>query len=157
MSKARLRVSYLLVVTLATLLHLVIGSLFWQAVGIAALLLYLSTLAGQLTRMAKGLLLAAGVLTALAFWRSSTPGQLLFEASGRFAFFATFVVALSMLRLPAYRSRLVRRCGKSMLLQPPSRRYPILSLGSALFGIILNIGVLNLFAAMIEKSNTLSA
>ena len=44
-----------------------------------------------------------------------------------------------------------------MLLQPPSRRYPILSLGSALFGIILNIGVLNLFAAMIEKSNTLSA
>ncbi|WP_235042351.1 hypothetical protein [Vreelandella profundi] len=157
MSTARLRVSYLLVVTLATLLHLVIGSLFWQAVGIAALLLYLSTLAGQLTRMAKGLLLAAGVLTALALWRSSTPGQLLFEASGRFAFFATFVVALSMLRLPAYRSRLVRRCGKSMLLQPPSRRYPILSLGSALFGIILNIGVLNLFAAMIEKSNTLSA
>nr|WP_273543326.1 hypothetical protein [Halomonas profundi] len=147
----------MLVVTLATLLHLVIGSLFWQAVGIAALLLYLSTLAGQLTRMAKGLLLAAGVLTALALWRSSTPGQLLFEASGRFAFFATFVVALSMLRLPAYRSRLVRRCGKSMLLQPPSRRYPILSLGSALFGIILNIGVLNLFAAMIEKSNTLSA
>ncbi|WP_243470305.1 hypothetical protein [Vreelandella lionensis] len=62
-----------------------------------------------------------------------------------------------MLRLPAYRSRLVRRCGQSMLLQPPSRRYPILSLGSALFGIILNIGVLNLFAAMIEKSNTLSA
>ncbi|BBI50986.1 hypothetical protein HORIV_34070 [Vreelandella olivaria] len=59
-----------------------------------------------------------------------------------------------MLRLPAYRSRLVRRCGQSMLLQPPSRRYPILSLGSALFGIILNIGVLNLFAAMIEKSNT---
>ncbi|CAN0595327.1 unnamed protein product, partial [Ectocarpus sp. 12 AP-2014] len=62
-----------------------------------------------------------------------------------------------MLRLPAYRSRLVRRCGQSMLLQPPSRRYPILSLGSALFGIILNIGVLNLFAAMIEKSNTLGA
>lgn len=157
MNSARLRVSCLLLVTLATLLHLVIGSLFWQTVGIAALLLYLLTLAGQLTRMAKGLLLAAGALTLLVLWRSSTPGQLLFDASGRFAFFATFVVALSMLRLPAYRSRLVRRCGKSMLLQPPSRRYPILSLGSALFGIILNIGVLNLFAAMIEKSNTLSA
>ena len=119
--------------------------------GIVALLLYLMTLKGQLTRMAKGLLCAAGVLTLLALWRSPTPGQLLFEASGRFAFFATFIVALSMLRLPAYRSRLVRHCGQSMLLQPPSRRYPILSLGSALFGIILNIGVLNLFAAMIEK------
>jgi hypothetical protein len=147
----------LLLVTLATLIHLVGGSVAWQAAGIVALLLYLMTLKGQLTRMAKGLLCAAGVLTLLALWRSPTPGQLLFEASGRFAFFATFIVALSMLRLPAYRSRLVRRCGQSMLLQPPSRRYPILSLGSALFGIILNIGVLNLFAAMIEKSNTLSA
>nr|WP_301283086.1 hypothetical protein [Halomonas sp. R1t8] len=147
----------MLLVTLATLIHLVGGSVAWQAAGIVALLLYLVTLKGQLTRMAKGLLCAAGVLTLLALWRSPTPGQLLFEASGRFAFFATFVVALSMLRLPAYRSRLVRRCGQSMLLQPPSRRYPILSLGSALFGIILNIGVLNLFAAMIEKSNTLSA
>ncbi|XUO88770.1 hypothetical protein RVM26_06645 [Halomonas sp. KM072] len=157
MSPARLRVSCLLLVTLATLIHLVGGSVAWQAAGIVALLLYLMTLKGQLTRMAKGLLCAAGVLTLLALWRSPTPGQLLFEASGRFAFFATFIVALSMLRLPAYRSRLVRRCGQSMLLQPPSRRYPILSLGSALFGIILNIGVLNLFAAMIEKSNTLSA
>ena len=157
MSPARLRVSCLLLVTLATLIHLVGGSVAWQAAGIVALLLYLVTLKGQLTRMAKGLLCAAGVLTLLALWRSPTPGQLLFEASGRFAFFATFIVALSMLRLPAYRSRLVRRCGQSMLLQSPSRRYPILSLGSALFGIILNIGVLNLFAAMIEKSNTLSA
>ena len=157
MSPARLRVSCLLLVTLATLIHLVGGSVAWQAAGIVVLLLYLMTLKGQLTRMAKGLLCVAGVLTLLALWRSPTPGQLLFEASGRFAFFATFVVALSMLRLPAYRSRLVRRCGQSMLLQPPSRRYPILSLGSALFGIILNIGVLNLFAAMIEKSNTLSA
>ncbi|WFE71813.1 hypothetical protein P8S55_01700 [Halomonas sp. M1] len=157
MSPARLRVSFLLLVTLATLFHLVFGGVVWQAVGIGALLLYLTTLGAQLTRMAKGLLLAAGVLTLLALWRASNPGQLLFEASGRFAFFATFVVALSMLRLPAYRSRLVRRCGQSMLLQPPSRRYPILSLGSALFGIILNIGVLNLFAAMIEKSNTLGA
>jgi len=156
-SPARLRVSLLLLVTLATLFHLVVGSLFWQAVGIAALALYLLTLVGKLTRMAKGLLLAAGIVSLLALWHSSNPDQLLFEASGRFAFFATFVVALSMLRLPAYRSRLVRRCGQSMLLQPPSRRYPILSLGSALFGIILNIGVLNLFAAMIEKSNTLGA
>ena len=157
MSPARLRVSCLLLVTLATLIHLVGGSVAWQAAGIVVLLLYLMTLKGQLTRMAKGLLCAAGVLTLFALWRSPTPGQLLFEASGRFAFFATFIVALSMLRLPAYRSRLVRHCGQSMLLQPPSCRYPILSLGSALFGIILNIGVLNLFAAMIEKSNTLSA
>ncbi|PRY65527.1 hypothetical protein B0H98_10250 [Vreelandella songnenensis] len=157
MTLARLRVSLLLLVTSATLIHLVVGSGVAQGIGIAALAGYLATLAGQLSRMAWGLLIAAGLLTLLALWRSPAPGQLLFEAGGRFAFFATFVVALSMLRLPAYRSRLVRRCGQSMLLQLPSRRYPILSLGSALFGIILNIGVLNLFAAMIEKSNTLEA
>ena len=87
MSPARLRVSCLLLVTLATLIHLVGGSVAWQAAGIVALLLYLVTLKGQLTRMAKGLLCAAGVLTLLALWRSPTPGQLLFEASGRFAFF----------------------------------------------------------------------
>ncbi len=90
MSPARLRVSLLLLVTLATLFHLVVGSLFWQAVGIAALALYLLTLVGKLTRMARGLLLAAGIVSLLALWHSSNPGQLLFEASGRFAFFATF-------------------------------------------------------------------
>lgn len=54
MSPARLRVSCLLLVTLATLIHLVGGSVAWQAAGIVALLLYLVTLKGQLTRMAKG-------------------------------------------------------------------------------------------------------
>ncbi|SDL75144.1 hypothetical protein SAMN05192555_106267 [Franzmannia pantelleriensis] len=157
MKWAQQRSSLLALVTLATLGHLIIGSLVLQGLGILALVIYLVSLGGQLSRMARGLLLAAALLTPLALWIAAAPGHLLFEAAGRFAFFATFVVALSLLRLPAYRSRLVRRCGEAMLLQPPGRRYPILSAGSALFGIILNIGVLNLFAGMIEKSNTLAA
>ncbi|WP_447553090.1 hypothetical protein [Vreelandella sp. EE22] len=157
MTLARLRVSLLLLVTIATLFHLVAGADVAKDIGISALIGYLATLAGQLNRMAKGLLIAAGILSVLVLCYSPSPGSLLVEAGGRFAFFATFVVALSMMRLPAYRSHLVRRCGQAMLLQPPSRRYPILSFGSMLFGIILNIGVLNLFAAMIEKSNTLEA
>ncbi|MCE9684145.1 hypothetical protein [Halomonas alkalisoli] len=157
MRPARLRAGLLVVVTLATLCHLVFVSTTLQAIGVLALAGYLATLRGSLSTMARGLLLAAGILTLIALWRAEAPGRLLFEAAGRFAFFATFVVALSLLRLPAYRSRLVRRCGEAMLLQPPGRRYPILSAGSALFGVILNIGVLNLFAGMIEKSNTLTA
>ncbi|MFG6666638.1 hypothetical protein ACGK9R_05980 [Halomonas sp. HNIBRBA4712] len=160
MTLARLRVSLLLAVTLGTLLHLITSglvSLVAQGVGVVALIGYLTTLQRQLNRMAKGLLCVAGLITLLTLWRSPAPWELLLDASGRFAFFATFVVALGMMRLPAYRSPLVRRCGRAMLLQPPSRRYPILSFGSMLFGIILNIGVLNLFAAMIEKSNTLEA
>ena len=154
---ARQRSSLLALVTLATLGHLITGHLVLQGVGIVALGIYLLSVGGLLSRMARGLLLVAALLTLLALWLAAAPGRLLFEAAGRFAFFATFLVALSLLRLPAYRSRLVRRCGAAMLLQPPGRRYPILSAGSALFGIILNIGVLNLFAGMIEKSNTLEA
>lgn len=157
MTRVRLRTGLLVLATLTTLCHLVIGSTSLQAIGVFALVAYLVTLRGKLSPMACGLLLVAGMLTLVALWRIESPGRLLFEAAGRFAFFATFVVALSLLRLPAYRSRLVRRCGGAMLLQPPGRRYPILSAGSALFGIILNIGVLNLFAGMIEKSNTLAA
>ncbi|EWH00813.1 hypothetical protein [Halomonas sp. BC04] len=157
MTSARQRSSLLALVTLATLGHLITGSLALQGVGILALVIYLVSLQGQLSRMALGLLAVAALFTLLALWHVESPGMLLFESAGRFAFFATFLVALSLLRLPAYRSRLVRRCGVAMLLQPPGRRYPILSAGSALFGIILNIGVLNLFAGMIEKSNTLEA
>lgn len=156
MSAERLRASLLLLVTLSTLIDLVMGSVLAQGVAAVALGGYLLA-SPRLSTMALGLLGVAGALSAVVLWRHEAPGELLFGAAGRFAFFATFVVALSLLRLPAYRSRLVRRCGRSMLLQPPSRRYPILALGSALFGIILNIGVLNLFAAMIEKSNTLGA
>ncbi|TLF47448.1 hypothetical protein FEI13_15305 [Halomonas urmiana] len=156
MSRERLRASLLLVVTLATLADLVFVSLLAQWVAMVALGGYLLTLRG-LSTMARTLLGAAIMLSLVALWQHTAPLALLREAAGRFAFFATFLVALGLLRLPAYRSRLVTRCGQAMLLQPPSRRYPILSLGSALFGIILNIGVLNLFAAMIEKSNTLAA
>lgn len=157
MNAACLRAGLLSIVTLCTLFHLVFGSAVVQALAILALAGYLVMLGGRLSPMALGLLSAAAMGSLLALWQAEAPGRLLFEAAGRFAFFATFVVALGLLRLPAYHSRLVRRCGTAMLLQPPTRRYPILSAGSALFGIILNIGVLNLFAGMIEKSNTLAA
>ncbi|WP_240407683.1 hypothetical protein [Halomonas sp. JS92-SW72] len=155
-SRDRLRASLLLVVTLATLADLVFVSAQSQWLAMVALGGYLLTLRG-LSAMALTLLSAVALLSLVALWHHSDPLALLREAAGRFAFFATFLVALGLLRLPACRSRLVKRCGHAMLLQPPSRRYPILSLGSALFGIILNIGVLNLVAAMIEKSNTLAA
>ncbi|WP_197053346.1 hypothetical protein [Litchfieldella xinjiangensis] len=67
------------------------------------------------------------------------------------------MTALALLRLPAYRSRLIHRCGQSLLKQPPSWRYPMLSLGSTLFGIVLNFGVLNLFMSMINSANTLGS
>ncbi|MGL6253068.1 MAG: hypothetical protein ACRC3F_19235, partial [Billgrantia desiderata] len=118
MTLARLRAGLLVIVTLATLCHLVFVSVTLQTLGVIALVGYLFTLRGRLSPMALGLLMAAGMASLMALWQAEAPGRLLLEAAGRFAFFATFVVALSLLRLPAYRSRLVRRCGSAMLMQP---------------------------------------
>ena len=71
----------------------------------------------------------------------------------RLCFFATF----ALLRVSAMRSRLVREAGNTLIRQKPALRYPTLSLGTALFGLIINIGVLNLFGAMVQRSNTLKA
>ncbi|GED46491.1 hypothetical protein HME01_23430 [Vreelandella aquamarina] len=107
--------------------------------------------------MARMLALACVVASFFALWRLPSPWAVLHEAAGGFVFLAAFMTALAVLRLPAYRSKLIRRCGHSLLLQPPTWRYPILSLGSTLFGIVLNFGVLNLFMSMIDKSNTLGS
>ncbi|RDB42514.1 hypothetical protein DU490_12765 [Halomonas sp. DQ26W] len=138
----------------------------WRQLGAPAMVGYLSELLligflvlawPRLSAMARLLLLACGAVSLLAIWRSQAPLAVLHEAAGSFAFLAAFMTALALLRLPAYRSRLIRRCGKSLLLQPPGWRYPMLSVGSTLFGIVLNFGVLNLFMSMIEKANTLGA
>ncbi|HAA44199.1 MAG: hypothetical protein XD36_2716 [Halomonas sp. 54_146] len=107
--------------------------------------------------MARLLTLACGAVSCFALWHLPSPWAVLYEAASGFVFLAAFMTALALLRLPAYRSRLIRRCGQSLLLQPPTWRYPLLSLGSTLFGIVLNFGVLNLFMSMIDKANTLGS
>lgn len=89
-------------------------------------------------------------------WLES-PWQILHQAASGFVFLAAYMMVLALLRLPAYRSKLIRRCGQSLLMQPPSWRYPLLSLSSTLFGIVLNFGVLNLFMSMIDKANTMGS
>jgi hypothetical protein len=123
----------------------------------ALLVLFLVLAWPRLSAMARLLLVACGLTTLLAVWRFASPWAALHEAAASFAFLAAFMSALALLRLPAYRSRLIHRCGQSLLMQPPTWRYPLLSLGSTLFGIVLNFGVLNLFISMIEKANTLGA
>ncbi|MDT8895733.1 hypothetical protein RSO41_13830 [Halomonas sp. I1] len=111
----------------------------------------------RFSSMARWLALACVGVSGLALWRLSSPWAVLHEAFGSFVFLAAFMTALALLRLPAQRSRLIRRCGQSLLMQPPTWRYPMLSLGSMLFGIVLNFGVLNLFLSMIDKANTLDS
>lgn len=144
-------------VAVLAVVHLLSGATF--AAGLAQLLLVGFLLLGwsRFSSMARLLALACVAVSLFALWRLPSPWTVLHEAAGGFVFLAAFMTALALLRLPAYRSRLIRHCGQSLLMQPPTWRYPMLSLGSTLFGIVLNFGVLNLFLSMIDKANTLGS
>ncbi|AZM97592.1 hypothetical protein [Vreelandella venusta] len=144
-------------VAVLTVVHLLSGAT-WAA-SVAQLLLAGFLVLGwpRFSSMARMLALACVAVSFFALWRLPSPGVVLYEAANGFVFLAAFMTALAVLRLPAYRSRLIRRCGQGLLLQPPTWRYPMLSLGSTLFGIVLNFGVLNLFMSMIDKANTLGS
>src|SRR5699024_2052575 len=73
------------------------------------------------------------------------------------SFYATFITSLGLLRVAAANSPLVRRAGDTLVKQQPTYRYPTLSLGTALFGMIINVGVLSLFILMVARSNTLKS
>ncbi len=144
-------------VAVLAVVHLLSDATF--AASLAQLLLVGFLLLGwsRFSSMARLLALACVAVSLFALWRIPSPWTVLHEAAGGFVFLAAFMTALALLRLPAYRSRLIRRCGQSLLMQPPTWRYPLLSLGSTLFGIVLNFGVLNLFMSMIDKANTLGS
>ncbi|MGO2006523.1 hypothetical protein [Vreelandella alkaliphila] len=144
-------------VAVLTVVYLLSGAT-WAA-SVAQLLLAGFLVLGwtRFSSMARMLALACVAVSFFALWRLPSPWVVLYEAANGFVFLAAFMTALAVLRLPAYRSRLIRRCGQSLLLQPPTWRYPMLSLGSTLFGIVLNFGVLNLFMSMIDKANTLGS
>ena len=144
-------------VAVLTVVHLLSGATW--ATSVAQLLLAGFLVLGwiRFSSMARMLALACVAVSFFALWRLPSPWVVLYEAANGFVFLAAFMTALAVLRLPAYRSRLIRRCGQSLLLQPPTWRYPMLSLGSTLFGIVLNFGVLNLFMSMIDKANTLGS
>lgn len=107
----------------------------------------------QSPRILVGLALFSGLFLPWA----ADPWAVLHTAFDRAGYFATFLIALSFIRLAAQRSRMVRRCGALAVNQPPGRRYGILSYTTALFGLILNFGVLHLLGLMVTRGNTLAA
>ncbi len=147
------------------LVGIVLGTVGYQVsavkeVLLATLILLAGYLLLSLTKLTRATLLLLGIsalVTVLVMVRVANPMPLLQDAAASFGFLAAFIASLSLLRLPAYRSRLMRQCGRVLLTQPPGRRYPLLSLGTMLFGVVLNLGVLNLSASMMDKANTLGA
>lgn len=103
------------------------------------------------------ILLALAAASALALPWVDDGTTALREAFDRSGYFATFLISLTFLRLAAQQSPMIRRCGEWAVIQPPLRRYGMLSYATALFGTILNFGVLHLLGLMVVRGNTLAA
>lgn len=146
-----------MIATLAALVTGPLGEDIGHWVARPALLIFLLVQWPRQKTMARTLqLIGLAICVAIAVLHRD-PLPILLHALDRFCFFATFVTSLGLLRVSAMRSRLVRQAGQVLIRQKPAWRYPTLSLGAAVFGMIVNIGVLNLFGTMVQRSNSLKA
>jgi hypothetical protein len=108
-------------------------------------------------RFAKILFLALTGIGLVGVFIAADPITLFLSAWRRGAAYGAFFLALSSLRDAAETSKLVRRCGRHLVAQPPGRRYAALTGGGHLFGIILSYGAIELLGAMVMRANTLQA
>ncbi|CAA7623328.1 conserved membrane hypothetical protein [Candidatus Terasakiella magnetica] len=148
-------------VLLGMILCVVLGVLFpIAALKITARLLLVAYLVLEWRRMAVNARIMVGlsaVLTAASAQVLPDPMGMVVAALDSGAFLATFFANQFFLREAASSSPLVRRCSHFFVNQRPGRRYALLTLGSYLFGIILNLGVLSLLGIMIRQRNSLAA
>lgn len=91
-------------------------------------------------------------LTAGLWLSGHIKGQTVMEGIDRAAFFAFFLTSLAVLRESAQSSSLVQKCGRVLVNQPPARRYMLMTFGSHLFGVMLNIGALNVLGTMVRRA-----
>lgn len=95
--------------------------------------------------------IALGLAT-FVWWRGDFSSDLLARAIGRAAFFTWFLLAMDILRSAAMRSAMVLRSGQALVNQPPGRRYTMLTLGSHVLSMLLNMGALTLLGTMTRRS-----
>lgn len=70
----------------------------------------------------------------------------------RAVFYCGFFTALTFVRDVAAHSRLLQRAGRTITQQSPDRQYVVLSLGSHIFGLMMNFGALTMLGAMMQRS-----
>src|SRR5699024_9148343 len=87
------------------------------------LLVYVMVQWPRLTRVAHILVGVALVFVGAAVYIASDPATLILTALDRFCFFATFIAALGLLRVPSSQSQLVRDAGAVLIRQRPTWRY----------------------------------
>lgn len=106
----------------------------------------------RISHMARALVFLSLALPAYAFASGSFDADLTLSALHRGAYLAFFLTSLSFLQHAAGRSPLILRSGQVLVMQPPGRRYLVLTFGAALFGMLLNLGTVGLLGTMIAKA-----
>lgn len=146
---------------MALLIVCVLTNVLWpqDALRVASWILLLGYLALEWPRLplhSRILLALGGLLVApvMAGWWAGQSA--LAQGLDRGAFFATFFASLFFLAEAARTSSLIHRCGVFFVNQRPGRRYLLLTVGSYLIGMILNMGVITLLGTMVRRRNTLA-
>ncbi|WP_417228193.1 hypothetical protein [Amphritea sp.] len=140
----------------ATVCYQLLGDTFYMLCAAIATIAFFAMQWPQMNTTAR-ILLGAAASSTLLLSLTQDPLNTAATALSRACYFATFLVALTFLRLAAKHSMMVSRCGELVVNQPPALRYGIISYASYIFGIVLNFGVIHLLGQMIAKGNTLES
>ncbi len=90
-------------------------------------------------------------LTILIVARTSDPAAELRPALDQASFLMAFILLMGLLHETASTSPAVAACGEYLTRQPPGRRYYALNVGTALLGVLFNIGVVSFLAPLIQR------
>ena len=119
--------------------------------GAAAVLAFFAYEWRALARVGRILVCLCLILPVFLAFRHGLQLSVITAAIDRAVFLAFFVTSLSFLQSAARSSPLIRRCGEAVVNQPPGRRYTVLTIGGALFGVLLNLGTISLLGTMIRE------
>lgn len=112
----------------------------------------MAVLALQVGGKGRAFVVVAIVLTLALVLTNADWGAVLARGLASAGFIAAFFVALSTLRSAAETSISIRRSGRYLAQQPPSRRYLALTAGGQMFSLLLNYGSIALLGALAVAS-----
>ncbi|TMV81508.1 hypothetical protein FGG78_24840, partial [Thioclava sp. BHET1] len=99
----------------------------------------------------KYLLTLCVVLTALALWRDPAPGAVMAQAFDQAGFLMAFILLLGLLHEAAGSSPSIAACGEYLTRQPPGRRYYVLNVGTAIMGVLFNLGLVSFLVPLVQR------
>ena len=118
----------------------------WMAMGCVVLLSW------RKLRLREFYLLSLVVLlSALSIVRSPDPVTELRQALDQATFLMAFILLMGLLHAAAVTSPAVAACGEYLTRQPPARRYYALNVGTALLGVLFNLGVVSFLVPLIQR------